>query len=204
MTMINLAITSLSPLVRRPVFTSSRALVLGALFLTSVTSQGCGGGGGGGDGDFVGAATVSLQLQPSRIDSGDRTEATVQISDVHPNGISLKFRYPDGLRYVPNSGVLFAQDREIDISPTVNSGGDDEDVYLVFYLAQSLFRESGQEYNGEAGTVSIQLEGIKAIKDASVEVDADVDDPQEDNASEFRLDNPEFAPEDEQGIEVVD
>jgi hypothetical protein len=97
-------------------------------------------------------------------------------------------------------------ENEVDLTPTVNAGAGagKNDVFLVFYLSQELFIQSGQEYNGESGTVSFQLEGITSVRDGAVEVDADVDDPQEDNSSEFQLDNPEFAAEDEAFIEVVD
>jgi hypothetical protein len=162
------------------------------------------GGGGGGD-DFVGAATVGIRLQPSKIDSGDRTQVTVDIGDVHETGIGLKIRFPDGLRYVPASASLSVDDRETKLTPTVNAlAEDDNSVYLVFYLSQSLFRSSGEEYSGQMGTLRLQLEGRKVVKDGKVEVDADVDDPQESNDSEFSLSNPEFAAEDEASIQVVE
>jgi hypothetical protein len=165
----------------------------------------CGGGGGGGGEGFVGAATVSIRLQPSTIDSGDRTQVSILIGDVHENGIALKVRFPDGLRYVPASAFLTANDRRIDLTPTVNAAStEDDSVYVVFYLSQSLFRTSGSEYFGEVGEMRLQLEGRKAVSDGKVEVDADVDDPQESNDSEFSLTNPEFAAEDRVFISVKD
>ncbi len=164
----------------------------------------CGGGGGGGGEAFVGAATVSIRLQPSVIDSGDRTQVTIDVGDIHDNGIALKVRFPNGLRYVPASTVLEINDQTTKLTPTVNALAEDENsVYLVFYLSQSLF-SSGSEYNGEMGTLQLQLEGRKAVKDGKVEVDADVDDPQESNSTEFSLDNPEFVAEDEAFIRVVE
>jgi hypothetical protein len=181
----------------------SRALL--ACFLTFGSLTGCGSGGGGGGEEFVGAANVQLRLQPSRIDSGDRTLVTVEVSEVHKNGIALKVRFPKGLRYVPASATLTADDKETDVTPTVNTpSADGGDIYLVFYLAQSLFRPSGQEYNGETGIVTFQLEGTSVIRDGKVEIDADVDDPAEDNSVEFKLENPEFAAEDEASVSVVD
>jgi hypothetical protein len=164
----------------------------------------CGGGGGGGD-DFVGAATVGITLQPSSIDSGDRTQVTVDIGDVHDNGIALKIRFPNGLRYVPSSASLLVDEQQTKLTPTVNALAEDENsIYLVFYLSQSLFSSSGDEYNGQVGTLRLQLEGRKAVKDGTVEVDADVDDPQESNDSEFSISTPEFAAEDEASIEVIE
>jgi len=181
------------------------------LFLTSLAISlsslvcACGGGGGGGDSAFVGAATVNISAQPSVIDSGDRTLLSINIGDVHENGIALKIRYPSGLRYVPASAVLLVHEGEEDVTPTVNAISEDDDAtYLVFYLSQSLFRSSGEEYNGEQGTLKLQLEGREAVQNGRVEIDADVDDPQESNSSEFDLSNPEFAAESEAFIRVVE
>jgi hypothetical protein len=175
------------------------------LSATLLPIVGCGGGGGGGGGDeFVGAANVSINSSPQQIDSGDRTRVSIELSDVHENGIAVKVRFPSGLRYVPSSSFLMVGEREIDISPTVNATDDTEDqTYLVFYLTQSQFRRSNQEYNGESGTLLIQLEGRKTVVDGEIEVDPDVDDPAEDNTIEFDLASPEFVSEASASITVV-
>lgn len=179
---------------------SSVSLLCGTLLTFAVA---CGGGGGGDD--FVGAATVGVRLQPSRIDSGDRTQVTIDIGDVHDTGIALKIRFPNGLRYVPSSATLLVDKQQTKLTPAVNALAEDENsIYLVFYLSQSLFRPSGGEYNGQMGTLRLQLEGRKAVRKGAVEVDADVDDPQESNDSEFTLSDPEFAAEDEASIEVIE
>ena len=175
--------------------------------IVSLTGSGAvfgrGGGGGGGD-EFVGAANVSINSSPQQIDSGDRTRVSIELSDVHENGIAVKVRFPSGLRYVPSSSFLMVGEREIDISPTVNATDDTEDqTYLVFYLTQSQFRRSNQEYNGESGTLLIQLEGRKTVVDGEIEVDPDVDDPAEDNTIEFDLASPEFVSEASASITVV-
>lgn len=173
------------------------------LTLTLGSMTGCGGGGGGGS-DFAGAATVSLDVQPSQIDTGDRTQVSSQVGDVHSNGIALKYRYPTGLKYVHSTAFLTVQDKEYDISPTVNVvSNEDEAIYLIFYLPQKLFTTSGQEYNGQPGTVSFQLVGRSAVDDGLVEVDADVDDSSVDNNVEFDLANPEFVAEDQAYISVT-
>jgi hypothetical protein len=174
------------------------------LLASTVALTGCGGGGGGsGDPAFVGAANVTLKTTPSTIDSGDRTLVQAEVSEVIENGISLKFRYPESLRYVPKSGVLVFNNKEVDLTPTVNKVSEEEGlVYLVFYLKQSLFTKPGQKYQGEGGEVQIQLEGIKALDDGKIEIDADVDDPAENNSTEFSIEEPEFVAADEAYIRV--
>lgn len=176
--------------------------------LTSFVVIGCGGGGGsssgGAEGDFVGAANVSVRTTPAKIDSGDRTLVAIDISDVHESGIAVKIRFPVGLDYVKSSAFLNVGGKKLDISPTINETDQKEDVtYLVFYLSQAQFKRSGQEYSGEQGALTLQLEGRDSIKEGQIEVDPDVDDPAEDNNMEFKLDNPEFVAEDTAAIEVV-
>jgi hypothetical protein len=163
-----------------------------------------GGGGGGGSSDFVGAAVVSLETTPSEIDSGDRTLVETDISQVHKNGIALKFRFPESLRYVRESAFLYINNKEIDLTPTADKLSDEDGSrYLVFFLKQSLFAKPGEKYDGNSGVVKLQLEGIDALKDGSIEVDADVDDPTENNSSEFDINKPEFVAEDETYIAVA-
>lgn len=172
--------------------------------LVSTALSACGGGGGSDDsGDFSGAANVTMSVNPSNLDSGDRALVRVELSEVHQNGIALKFRYPEGLVYVPNSGTLIVEEKETAIKPRVNAvTPDDEAVYLVFYIPQKLFRRAGQEYSGESGTVEIQLVGKTAVVDGLVEVDADVDDPGIADTLEFSMSKPEFLAEDQQSISV--
>lgn len=172
--------------------------------VTSLNLAGCGSSGGGGGEDFVGAANVSVRSSPRRIDSGDRAQVDIELSEVHENGIAVKVRYATGLRYVPGSAFLLIGDRELDVSPTANITDDKEDLtYLVFYLSQSQFRRSNREYNGEAGTLRIQLEGRDTIVDGEIEVDPDVDDPAENNAMEFDIASPEFVSEASASISVI-
>lgn len=186
----------------RPLATLTIAITTATILTT--TLLGCGSGGGGGSDSFVGAATVVVRTAPSEIDSGDRTLTKINVASVHENGIALKVRFPSGLRYVSGSALLLVDNREIDISPTVNSTSRSEDqTYLIFYLQQSLFKRANQAYNGEAGTVIVQLEGRDSVERGSIDVDADVDDPAEDNASEFDLENPEFISESSASIEVI-
>lgn len=167
--------------------------------------MGCGGGGGGSDsGSFFGAANVDVRTTPSRIDSGDRTQVSIELSDVHENGIAVKIRFPAGLRYVPGSSFLMIDDKEIDVDPTIIQTDESEDLtYVVTYLTQNQFRRTSEEYNGESGTLLLQLEGRKSVINGEVEVDPDVDDPSEGNDVEFDIRNPEFAAESSASIEVI-
>lgn len=157
----------------------------------------CGGGGGGGD-DFVGAGLVTVRSSPSTIDTGDRMLVTAEVSDLHENGILLKFRYPAGLDYVLDSAELLPQgtDNPSDIGPAVNAQQDGE-TFLVFFLQRSQF---GSE---ERGTVSFQLEGIDRVQSGEIEVDADVNDPLVDDSAEFDPESPEFGAEDATSVSVT-
>ena len=169
-----------------------------------VAAIGCGGGGGGGADEFVGAARVSVRCSPQNIDSGDRTQVSITLSQVHENGIAVKVRFPVGLKYVPSSSFLKVGERELDASPAVNATSETEEMnYVVFYLTQGQFSRTTQEYAGEAGTLLIQLEGRKTVTDGEIEVDPDVDDAAEDNSTEFDITSPEFISEASASISVV-
>lgn len=179
-----------SPLRSATVF---MAFVLAIMLGTSFS--GCGGGGGGGDDTFIGAALVAVTSAPSEIDAGDRTQVTVDISQVHPDGIALKLRFPDGLRYVLDSSTLIINENKVDASPTVNLSKDGF-VYLVYYFSKARFGEKAE------GQLQIELEGVTGVSDGEIEVDADVDDPLIPNSSEFSIDNPEFQTQDAAQIKV--
>lgn len=165
-------------------------LILSLSFLTAS----CGGGGGGGS-DFVGAATVNISASPTRIDTADRTEITVNISEINENGIALKIRSPEGLQYVPDSAILIEQGSSIDVSPTVNTSANGK-RYLVFYITRDILGKDAQ------GTLSLFLVGRTETESGKVEVDADVDDPLIGNDVEFDVNSPAFAAADEVSVEV--
>jgi hypothetical protein len=174
---------------------------VGKLALTVVCAFGfahCGGGGGGdGEGEFVGAARVDLTISPQRIDTGDRTEVRIRLSDIHENGIALKVRYPKGLDYVRGSSFIEVENSDQDVDPTVNQGVESE-IFLVYYIApDSLGRQ-------KQGTLFFELEGRDSVDDGIIEVDADVDDPDINNSTEFDIERPEFQGEQESSIEVTE
>lgn len=171
--------------------------LLGLALIAAPLLSGCGGGGGGGGDDFIGAAQLSMTASPRRIDTGDRTEVRIDISRLHPNGIALKIRFPAGLDYVTSSSVLEVDDTDIDVTPSINQEKA-SDVYLVYYISPEQIEEEA------TGVLLFELEGKKELKEGSIEVDADVDDPEIDNATEFDIDKPQFGAEQEVTIEVTE
>lgn len=164
------------------------------LFVLPFFMAGCGGGGGGSS--FVGAAIITIDATPSRIDVGDRTQITIRISDVHPDGIALKIRFPSDLNYVANTSILNVDDDEIDTGPTVNETVNSV-TYLVYYFPQRLFG------NDNLGTLQLELVANDSVESDRIEVDADVDDPDQSNQTEFDPENPRFEDDDSTRIEVT-
>jgi len=173
-------------------------LQIAALFSLSISLFACGGGGDSSSGDFIGAADVSITVSPNQIDTGDRAQVSVDISNVHPNGIALKIRFPKTLKYVPDSAQLEVSGDKLDLAPTVNDSDNDR-VYLVFYLKQNKFGTDGEN----SGTLTLQIEGLDTLADGKVEVDPDVDDPLISNDTEFNISDPQFTAEDEASLSVV-
>jgi hypothetical protein len=168
------------------------------LLFALLTLTGCGGGGGGGD-DFIGAAEVSLDVEPRTIDTVDRMRVRTTIFNVNENGIALKFRFPIGLAYVEDSASVQLDDNgSLAIKPRDNQSTE-EFTYLVFYLPQDYFGNDGRE----AREFEMQLVASAEIESGQVEVDPDIDDPQTKNSEEFDIENPGFGAEDAVSIRVV-
>jgi hypothetical protein len=73
------------------------------ILLISLFLNFCGGGVGGGVSSAPDPAHITIEANPSLVDSGDRTAVTVDIYDVNDLGIALKLKYPKGLDYVVSS-----------------------------------------------------------------------------------------------------
>lgn len=174
--------------------------VVSFLYLFSVmslatVSVGCGGGGGGGSGESASAAKTILRVSPAKIDTGDRTLVTSRISDIHKDGIILKFLFPEGLEYVTESSELTVGGKEVDTGPAFN-GLTDDGVYLVFFLSKELFGKNAE------GVLTFELEANAEVIGGEIAVDADVDDKLIDNETEFDVENPQFEAEDGTSVEV--
>lgn len=164
-------------------------VVLGLLLLTS-----CGGGGGGGLSGGP-SANVNILVDPNHIDSGDRTEVAVQIASVREDAVAIKIRFPLGLSYVTGTAYYLIDGIEIASNPT-EIESDSTYSYLVFYLNADGLGHSG------SGTLFLELEGVSDITDDVIEVDVDLDDPTEDNRTEFDIDDPQFDAQDQDSIRV--
>lgn len=156
-----------------------------------ITCLGCGGGGGGGNG-AVGAAAVSIEAAPKRFDVGDRTTVKIEIASIHPDGILLKVRFPNGLRYVKSSAFLEVDGDSTDVSPrdTVSVSPDN---YIVFAFPQSTFRD--EDY----GRLTFELLGAAAVTNGKVGVDPDVN-----YTVPFSGSDPKFQEEAELELSVLD
>lgn len=169
--------------------------ILSASLLTGLSLSGCGGGGGGGGGSSDDlAARVYLSVSPGVLDTGDRTTVTVLIEQVNDDGAAIKIRFPVGLKYILASSELEIDGDDRDIAPTANVS-DENNSYLVYYLRKGLVGD------GRA-MLSFKLLGVDKVTKGQIEVDADLDDPAIDNQDEFSIENPLFAAEDGDGVEV--
>lgn len=172
-----------------------------AVFLASVSLvlSSCGGGGGGGGGDEGNedlAANVSLSVSPTTLDTGDRTTVEILIENFNEDGAAIKVRFPIGARYIIGTSELVFDDRTTDVAPTSNVSDDEEFSYLVYYFRKSTIGD-------ERVTLRLKLLGVGVVEDGLVEVDADLDDPQIDNQSEFDVAAPNFAAQSSDGIVIA-
>jgi hypothetical protein len=152
---------------------------------------GCGGGGGGGGG-AEGAAEVSIKAEPREFDVGDRTKVTIEMASVHPDGILLKVKFPNGLRYVKSSAFLEVDGDSVDVTPRDNVAVS-PDNYLVFAFPYSTFRD--EDY----GRLTLELTGTAAVTNGNVAIDPDVN-----YALSFSGSDPKFQEEAEIEVTVID
>jgi len=142
--------------------------------------------------DFVGAANVTINASPKRIDTGDRTRVKLTISDVHEDGILLKIYYPSAFTYVNYSAYLKVNDMEYDIDPNVDVAAGESvksGHYLVFFFAKSDFGEKNY------GELTLELVGSYSVKDGTIGVDPDVNDLEIPDKDEFNPFDPQYQAE---------
>lgn len=153
----------------------------------AIASCGVGGGGGGGGGTANYAGSLSLSVERDRIDSGDKTRVRIEINDLNLDGAILKFHYPNSLRYVGNSAVLFPEKEEqSEISPYDEVSIDGE-RYLVFFLYPS------SALNDAYISLEFDLKATKSDSEAYVEVDLDNNDLNILDSLEFKASSPRFS-----------
>ncbi len=167
------------------------AILVAATTALSAAIASCGGIGGGGGGDGGGTAnyagSLSLSVERDRIDSGDKNRVRIEINDLNPDGAILKFHYPNSLRYVGNSAILFPDREErSDISPydEVSINGE---RYLVFFLYPS------SALNDVYISLEFDLKATKSDSEAYVEVDLDNNDLNILDRLEFKASSPRFS-----------
>ena len=166
------------------------AILVAATSALSAAIASCGGIGGGGGGDGGGTAnypgSLSLSVERDRIDSGDMDRVQIEINDLNPDGAILKFHYPNSLRYVGNSAILFPnREEQSDISPYDEVSIDGE-RYLVFFLYSS------SALNDAFISLEFDLKATKSNSEAYVEVDLDNNDLNILDSLEFKASSPRF------------
>ena len=120
-------------------------------------------------------AKIDISASPTSIDTGDRMRVTINLEQVHPDGVILKILYPQALHYVLNSARLQAAGatKAVSLTPAFDEPADhtvDSGVFLVFFLAAKSF---GKQYQG---ILTFELEAVRKLQDGEIGVDADVDD----------------------------
>ena len=155
---------------------------------------------------FIGAAIVKITASPENIDTGDRTQISIEISEIHDNGIVLKALFSKGLTYVPGSSKLVIEDLETTINPAIDrKSADRDDRFLIYFIPSAPFQNFEENNNNpdkKDGKLIFELEAFDEIKDGVIEIDADVNDPLIDDNVEFDIQNPEFLSETEASIKV--
>lgn len=175
-----------------------------AILIAAATACGMGGGGGGGGGGGSDTANsnyegyIDFQLEKDSLDSGDLTQVSLTVYDMNPNGVILKFHYPEALRLVRGSGVLYvgndgySQQIFADAEETVDGSR---------YLAYFLFPKDID--NGSQQTVVFDLKAIAPDASAYLEVDLDNNDPNIPDSKEFSAEDPQFTSIDRFNIGIV-
>ena len=146
---------------------------------------------------FSGAGDVSISVEPTSIDVGDRLLVTVEIFTINDDGIFAKIKFPNYLSYVEGTALLSVSDDESEIEPDITEDGENDDTFLIFFLAESDFDITRQ------GELTFELQANDAVEEGQISVDIDVDDPNVLNINEFNIENPAFQEEDGQSIEVI-
>jgi len=138
------------------------------ILVSFILLLGCGGGGGSTLPE--GPAKVAVTVDPKNIDTGDRTQVTVNISNFKVEGVILKVKFPIALSYVLFSSFIEISGDLIDASPTVTES-DTTDTYLVYELSKE---ELGIGPTTKFSLI-FELDGDEDVADGTVGIDADLD-----------------------------
>jgi hypothetical protein len=153
--------------------------------------------GGGNNSDYFVAAWLDLSCYPQDIYVGERTIVTAYIEDVNPQGVVVKFRYPDSLSYVPESAFLDVEGEIINVGPMVNAHDKkDSYIYLVYVFSQDTF---GKHLNGK---LFFHLLAEKVDKEARVEAAATMRDTNLPDTEQFDIRDPQFGTDTAVTVEI--
>lgn len=175
-----------------------RACVLSFLgFVFCSTVIGCGGGGGGPSASAGNPAAALIQVEPRKIDSGDRALVTIELRDIRiseSNGMIIKTLIPPSLDFLTNTSILSIREQsDVVINPLTFANSEEQ--YILFYLDMGSIPSNRREAD-----ITFLLEGTVVISPSTVAVDVDVAD--RDDRQTFSLNNPRFTALSSTTIEV--
>lgn len=157
------------------------------------------GSGGGGDPDPLSTkpADVTLSISSGNILVGDRLAVRSELTDIHPNGIVLKWRVPRSMVRVTNSEFLtLPGDNIVELTPYFDDDKGD-DRYIVYVFPSSTFDEERR------ARIDFQLQATKPVDDALVELDVDIYDTTKSANQQFDIDKPLFGAVIAKGLDIT-
>ncbi|GEM_PF-4672000 len=157
------------------------------------------GSGGGGDPDPLSTkpADVTLTISSGNILVGDRLAVRSELSDIHPNGIVLKWRVPRSMIRVVNTEFLsLPRDQRIELTPFIDDEKGDY-RYIVYVFTSSTFDDERR------ARIDFQLQATKPVDDALVELDVDIYDTTKSISEQFDIDRPLFGPVIVKGLDIT-
>jgi hypothetical protein len=155
---------------------------------------GCGGGGGGGGGEEFGPASVSIRSEPGEGFIGDRFLITTEVWDINDDGVVLKFRFPDTLRYFHGSSYLRVGDVTYDVGPIAND--------TAKHLGYLVFVFHGDVFPDHQGTLTLELQAWSGTGKQKIELDPALLDTQVYDQQQFDIKHPLFGTNIDTQIEI--
>lgn len=187
-----------TPMITDSLKTIRRLLVPVAIGLTMASCGGGGGGGGGGGAESNYPGYVEFHVERDSLDSGDLTDITVTVTDVHRDGVFLKFHYPSSLAYRSGSAIMHSGDEESwTMTSPFDAASNGADKYLVFRVSPP------PEDQNNRVRVGFTLRAVSGDPYAYVEVELDNNDPSLPDNLEFHDSSPQFSSDDRWNISIA-
>lgn len=166
-----------------------------AFFMLPFILAGCDIAGGGGSDPYE-PASVSVDVSPYAIDSGDNTTVTVDYWKNTDDDFVIKVRYPVNIKYVLDSSTLEVKGKVLDAGPDV-AFQDEESGYLAYFIDRSKAPRASQ------GKLTFVMQGLTDLQTGGkVEVDVDLDDPDVPDKEEFSSTEIKFTAQEYDDIRV--